>query len=193
MPSRLSVADQVTMPNTITYKTIKSDRKTIAIQIMPEGNVVVRCPRRMRSDDIKRFVESKSGWIEKHLAACNPIEPSKLSEKEISKLREEARHLVTQRVKYYAPIIGVPYGQIAIRTQRTRWGSCSSKGNLNFNCLLALVPPDVLDYIVVHELCHRKELNHSERFWTEVGKVLPDYKIRKKWLKDNGANLIARL
>ena len=193
MPSRLSVADQVTMPNTITYKTIKSDRKTIAIQIMPEGNVVVRCPRRMRSDDIKRFVESKSGWIEKHLAACNPIEPSKLSEKEISKLREKARHLVTQRVKYYAPIIGVPYGQIAIRTQRTRWGSCSSKGNLNFNCLLALVPPDVLDYIVVHELCHRKELNHSERFWTEVGKVLPDYKIRKKWLKDNGANLIARL
>lgn len=193
MPSRLSVADQVTMPNTITYKTIKIDRKTIAIQIMPEGNVVVRCPRRMRSDDIKRFVESKSGWIEKHLAACNPIEPSKLSEKEISKLREEARHLVTQRVKYYAPIIGVPYGQIAIRTQRTRWGSCSSKGNLNFNCLLALVPPDVLDYIVVHELCHRKELNHSERFWTEVGKVLPDYKIRKKWLKDNGANLIARL
>ena len=193
MPSRLSVADQVTMPNTITYKTIKSDRKTIAIQIMPEGNVVVRCPRRMRSDDIKRFVESKSGWIEKHLAARNPIEPSKLSEKEISKLREEARHLVTQRVKYYAPIIGVPYGQIAIRTQRTRWGSCSSKGNLNFNCLLALVPPDVLDYIVVHELCHRKELNHSERFWTEVGKVLPDYKIRKKWLKDNGANLIARL
>ena len=193
MPSRLSVADQVTMPNTITYKTIKSDRKTIAIQIMPEGNVVVRCPRRMRSDDIKRFVESKSGWIEKHLAACNPIEPSKLSEKEISKLREEARHLVTQRVKYYAPIIGVPYGQIAIRTQRIRWGSCSSKGNLNFNCLLALVPPDVLDYIVVHELCHRKELNHSERFWTEVGKVLPDYKIRKKWLKDNGANLIARL
>ena len=193
MPSRLSVADQVTMPNTITYKTIKSDRKTIAIQIMPEGNVVVRCPRRMRSDDIKRFVESKSGWIEKHLAACNPIEPSKLSEKEISKLREEARHLVTQRVKYYAPIIGVPYGQIAIRTQRTRWGSCSSKGNLNFNCLLALVPPDVLDYIVVHELCHRKELNHSERFWTEVGKVLPDYKIRKKWLKDNGSNLIARL
>lgn len=187
------MADQVTMPNTITYKTIKSDRKTIAIQIMPEGNVVVRCPRRMRSDDIKRFVESKSGWIEKHLAACNPIEPSKLSEKEISKLREEARHLVTQRVKYYAPIIGVPYGQIAIRTQRTRWGSCSSKGNLNFNCLLALVPPDVLDYIVVHELCHRKELNHSERFWTEVGKVLPDYKIRKKWLKDNGANLIARL
>ena len=70
---------------------------------------------------------------------------------------------------------------------------CSSKGNLNFNCLLALVPPDVLDYIVVHELCHRKELNHSERFWTEVGKVLPDYKIRKKWLKDNGAILIARL
>ena len=101
--------------------------------------------------------------------------------------------MVTERVQYYAPFIGVTYNQIAIRAQHTRWGSCSSKGNLNFNCLLALVPTEVLDYIVVHELCHLKELNHSDRFWDEVGKILPDYKTRKKWLKDNGSNLIARL
>jgi predicted metal-dependent hydrolase len=181
------------MDMNIPYRIIRSDRKTIAIQIMPDGNVVVRCPRRMRSDDIKRFVESKTRWIEKHLAACNPIEPSKLAEQEIKQLREKTRQLITRRVEYFAPIIGVTYGQIAIRTQRTRWGSCSSKGNLNFNCLLGLVPSAVLDYVVVHELCHRKELNHSDRFWNEVSRILPDYKTRKQWLKDNGPSLIARI
>ena len=80
-----------------------------------------------------------------------------------------------------------------MRAQRTRWGSCSSSGNLNFNCLLALVPPAVLDYVVVHELCHRLEMNHSPRFWQEVGRVMPDYEEHKKWLRENGAELIERL
>ena len=113
--------------------------------------------------------------------------------KEIEQLREQARKLITERVRCYAPIIGVTYGQIAIRTQHTRWGSCSSKGNLNFNCLLALVPPEVLDYVVVHELCHRKEMNHSVRFWREVERVLPNYKVSKKWLRENGKVLISRI
>lgn len=178
---------------TFSYQIIRSDRKTMAIQIMPDGSVVVRCPKRIRVDEVRKFVNSKSTWIEKHLTSRVPRNEEKLTDSELKELRERTRILVTERVRYFAPLVGVTYNQIAIRVQRTRWGSCSSKGNLNFNCLLALVPPDVLDYIVVHELCHRKELNHSERFWTEVGKVLPDYKIRKKWLKDNGANLIARL
>lgn len=181
------------MGMTIPYKLIRSDRQTIAIQIKPDGIVEVRCPKRMRLDDVKQFVESKSEWIEKHIARRSSMEVEKLTEQEIELLRAQTRQLVTERVQHYAPIIGVTYGQIAIRTQRTRWGSCSSKGNLNFNCLLALVPPDVLDYIVVHELCHRKELNHSERFWTEVSRILPDYKQQKKWLKDFGSSLIARL
>ncbi|MBR5834889.1 MAG: M48 family metallopeptidase [Bacteroidales bacterium] len=147
----------------------------------------------MRIEEIKRFVESKAGWIEKHLSNLTAQEQQKLTDQELRALREKARTLVTERVQFYAPLIGVTYNQIAIRAQHTRWGSCSSKGNLNFNCLLALVPPEVLDYVVVHELCHRKELNHSDRFWNEVGKILPDYKDRKKWLKDNGSNLIARI
>ena len=178
---------------TLSYQIIRSDRKTIGIQIMPDGSVTVRCPKRMRSDAIKRFVESKSDWIEKHLTNRFPRNEEKLTDSELKELRERTRILVTERARHFAPLVGVTYNQIAIRSQRTRWGSCSSKGNLNFNCLLALVPPEVLDYVVVHELCHRKELNHSDRFWTEVEKVLPDYKIRKKWLKDNGTNLIARL
>lgn len=175
------------------YKIIRSDRKTIAIQILPDGEVVVRCPRRMPADEISRFVESKASWIKKHLSQRIPTETEKLTPREIEVLREKARVLITERVQYFAPRIGVTYGSITIRTQRTRWGSCSSKGNLNFNCLLAMVPPEVLDYVVVHELCHRIEMNHSSRFWSQVESVLPDYKIRRKWLKDNGNKLIARL
>lgn len=175
------------------YSIVKSNRKSIAIQIHPDCKVLVRAPKRMRMEEIKRFVESKAEWIEKHLSNCTPQNQQKLTDQEIQALREKARALVTERVQYYAPLIGVTYNQIVIRAQHTRWGSCSNKGNLNFNCLLALVPPEVLDYVVVHELCHRKELNHSERFWNEVTKILPDYKVRKKWLKDNGSNLIARL
>ena len=178
---------------TVQYSIIRSDRKTIAIQIQPDGNVVVRAPKRMRMEEIKRFVESKAEWIEKHLLNLTTFNQEKLTDQEMKMLREKARAVVTEKVQYYAPLIGVTYNQIAIRAQHTRWGSCSSKGNLNFNCLLALVPMEVLDYVVVHELCHRKELNHSDRFWNEVAKILPDYKCRKKWLKENGSNLIARI
>ena len=176
----------------VPYQIIKSDRKTIAIQIKADGQVVVRCPKRMRIEEARRFVESKANWIEKHLAKRPAQDVAKYTPQEIGQLREQARKLVTDRVKYYAPIIGVTYNKIAIRTQHTRWGSCSSKGNLNFNCLLALVPPEVLDYVVVHELCHRKELNHSARFWSEVEKVLPNYNVHRKWLKEHGASLFAR-
>ena len=177
----------------VPYQIIKSDRKTIAIQIKPDGQVVVRCPKRMRIEEARRFAESKADWVEKHLAKRPPQDVVKYTPKGIEQLREQERELVTERVRYYAPIIGVTYGQIAIRTQHTRWGSCSSKGNLNFNCLLALVPAEVLDYVVVHELCHRKELNHSARFWAQVERVLPDHKAHRKWLRDNGNGLIARM
>ena len=176
----------------VPYQIIKSDRKTIAIQIKADGQVVVRCPKRMRVEEARRFVESKANWIEKHLAKRPAQDVAKYTPREIEQLREQTRKLITDRVKYYAPVIGVTYNKIAIRTQHTRWGSCSSKGNLNFNCLLALVPPEVLDYVVVHELCHRKELNHSARFWSEVEKILPNYHMHRKWLKEHGASLFAR-
>ena len=175
------------------YTISRSDRKTIAIQIKPDGTVIVRCPKRLTMTEVRRFVESKSAWIEKHLAKCSSQRQEKYTEPELKALREQARDLVTQSVQHYAPLVGVSYNQITIRTQHTRWGSCSSKGNLNFNCLLALVPREVLDYVVVHELCHRKEMNHSDRFWNEVARIIPDYKSRKQWLKDHGASLISRI
>lgn len=144
--------------------------------------------------DIRRFVESKSGWIEKHLekrtaAARLPV----FTDEQLQVLARQARQTIPERVAHFAPLVGVTYGRITIRSQHTLWGSCSSKGSLNFNCLLMLTPPEVLDYVVVHELCHRKEMNHSARFWAEVEHVLPDYEIRRKWLRENGTALISRL
>ena len=174
------------------YKIIPSARRTIAIHISPAGEILVRCPGRMKKADIDRFVVSKRRWIEAHLAKLPPPQP-KLTAEEIKNLAHQARADIPNRAAHFASMMGVTYGRITIRSQRTRWGSCSSQGNLNFNCLLMLTPPEIRDYVVVHELCHRKELNHSARFWAEVGKILPDYRARRQWLKDNGTALIGRL
>ena len=101
--------------------------------------------------------------------------------------------MLEARVAHFAPLAGVSWGKITIRTQRSRWGSCSAQGNLSFNALLLLTPPEVLDYVVVHELCHRKEMNHSPRFWAEVEKLVPDWKARRLWLRHSGGALMARL
>lgn len=115
------------------------------------------------------------------------------TEAEIKALAEKARIVIPQKVRHYAPLIGVDYGRITIRSQRTRWGSCSSKGNLNFNCLLMLFPDDVIDCVVVHELCHRKHMNHSAQFYAELEKAYPEYRRCQKWLKENGGAYIRRL
>ena len=174
------------------YQIIRSARKTISLQITPEGNLVVRCPKRMTNAEVERFVCSKRNWIESHLAKRPPV-AAPFTESEIRALALRAKEIIPERVAHLAPLVGVRCGNITIRSQRTRWGSCSSKGNLNFNCLLVLTPPEVIDYVVVHELCHLKEMNHSAAFWAHVERVIPDWAARRKWLKDNGNSLIGRL
>lgn len=178
---------------------IRSRRKSLAIEITPELQVVVRAPARMPVREINAFVQEKDDWIRAHLQRMaekkrlrEQYREQALSKEELQELATQAMKLIPQKVHYYAQIIGVTYGRITIRNQRTRWGSCSGKGNLNFNCLLLLMPEEVLDYVVVHELCHRKEMNHSARFWEEVEKILPDYRQRRKWLKDNGGRIMDR-
>ena len=118
---------------------------------------------------------------------------ARFSEEELAELKNRARRVFLSRCAYYAPVVGVRYERVSIRSQRSKWGSCSGKGNLNFNCLLLLAPMEVLDYVVVHELCHRLEMNHSPRFWAEVQRVLPDYASARRWLRQNGGALLAKL
>lgn len=175
----------------LNYHLVRTDRKTIAIQIKPDGEVIIRAPKRMPMATIEAFVQSKTHWIEKQLSALPAME--KMTAAQHRTLIAQAKRLLPQKVAHFAHRIGVEYGRISIRSQHTRWGSCSTKGNLNFNCLLMLAPPTVVDYVVVHELCHRKQMNHSAAFWAEVEAVLPDYRQSKKWLKENGPSLIGRL
>ena len=177
----------------VSYKVIRSNRKTIAIQIMPSGEVLVRAPKQMSKPEIHKFVESKNTWIQKHLSRINMEREESFSIEQIDELRRQTKLLVEERAAHYSAMLGLTYNQISVRAQHTRWGSCSSKGNLNFNCLLALVPGDVLDYVVVHELCHLKEMNHSNLFWQLVRQVLPDYAQSKHWLTENGRRLISRI
>lgn len=182
----------------IEYTIIRSSRRTMAIEIKPDGKRLVRIPRRVSDAEAKKFVESKAGWIKKTLTKIEETREyqpsvSKFSDAEIKILKKKAKKEIPILVDYYAPKIGVTYGRISIRAQRTLWGSCTAEGNLNFNCLLVLLPERVMRYVVVHELCHRKEMNHSKRFWAEVANVLPDYKALRKQLKDEGTSLLERL
>lgn len=176
---------------------VRSSRKTMSLQIKPDGSIVVRAPKRLPEREIYRFVQEKADWIEKHMAKVQQAneagELSPLSAAEIQTLAQQALQVIPPRVQYYAARMGVTYGRITVRNQTTRWGSCSSQGNLNFNCLLMLAPVEILDYVIVHELAHRKQMNHSAAFWAEVEAVFPDYRQRVKWLKTNGATLLARM
>lgn len=180
----------------IDYKVVRSNRKTMALQVHSDG-VIVRVPYHVSDAEIEAFVSSHRKWIMKHVDVMreqvkriSAVAP--LTYEDVQELAKKAMDVIPKRVRYYAPRIGVTYGNITIRNQRTRWGSCSSKGNLNFNCLLMLAPPEVVDSVVVHELCHRKEMNHSERFYAEVLRVFPDYWKWTRWLKENGRELMKR-
>lgn len=179
-------------------KITKSKRKTISLQIKPNGSIELKVPLQMSDTQIQDFLNQKSDWIEKHLQAVKErqqkmsrIKP--LTIEEIHELADKALEAIPKRVAYFAPLVGVTYGRITIRNQKSKWGSCSSKGNLNFNCLLMLMLPEFLDYVVVHELCHRKEMNHSPKFWAEVRKILPDYEKQKLWLKEHGDEIMMRM
>ena len=181
----------------IQFNIIYSPRKTLSLEIKPDG-FTIRAPKGIPRREINNFVKSKQSWIKKQLskiqARQEALEQSPVfTMDEIRGLADKALVVIPEKVKKYAPIVGVDYGKITIRNQRSRWGSCSSKGNLNFNCLLMLFSDEVIDYVVVHELCHRKYMNHSAAFYVEVERVFPEYRKCQKWLKDNGGLYLNRL
>ena len=178
------------MQNEPEYELIKSSRKTLAAEIK-QGRLIIRAPHQAADDDIRRFIQKNRQWIENHLAKSRSREAAaesipKLTPEELHNRAQQALKVIPARAAYYAPLIGVTYGRITIRNQTSRWGSCSSAGNLNYNWKLVRMPEKVMDYVVIHELAHRKEMNHSARFYQIVEQQMPDYRIWQKWLKEHG-------
>lgn len=166
------------------YNVIYSDRKTLSLSVKA-GRLIVRAPKGISDEKIKKAIFSHTDWIEKHIQsqldrAKNHPEPSK---SEIPALRERARAILSSKTKHYAEIMGLKYGRITITGAKTRFGACSSKGNISYSYRLIDYPEEAIDYVVVHELAHLVEMNHSKDFYKLVETFLPDYKERRKLLK----------
>lgn len=171
----------------IEYTLIRSSRRTLALEITRDLQVIVRAPLRCSRREIDRFVDSRRDWIADKLAlqrrradARAALEPT--PEQEVI-LRRRAAELIPQRVAYYAPLMGVTPTGIKITSARTRFGSCSGKNSLCFSWRLMLYPPAAVDYVVVHELAHIRHHNHSREFWNFVESVMPDYPARQSLLR----------
>ncbi|MBQ6353891.1 MAG: M48 family metallopeptidase [Lachnospiraceae bacterium] len=171
------------------YQLIRSKRKTIAIQVTRDGKVVVRAPLFSTDRQIAKFIEEHEDWVTEKLGEAendDRISSLDFTPAEIRVYKKRAQGIISRRVAHYAGIMDVDYNRITIRDQKSRWGSCSEGKNLNFSWRLILMPIEVMDYVVVHELAHLKQMNHSQAFWEEVEKILPNYKEQRKWLKENG-------
>lgn len=168
------------------YIVIKSKRKTLGLQVKENGQIVVRAPQRISKKQIDAFVQSHEEWIKRAQMKIAAVQENRVSitEQQRTEGIRKALEIFPKKTAYFAGRMGVTYGRITIREQKTRWGSCSSKGNLNFNWKLVLVPEELLDYVVVHELAHRMEMNHSPQFWAIVEREMPDYKERRMRLKE---------
>ncbi|MDY6323694.1 MAG: SprT family zinc-dependent metalloprotease [Catonella sp.] len=176
---------------------VKQHRKSISIKIRNSSLIEVHAPFGIEDKDIDAFVEKHGDWINAKLAemkeaesALNSIDVA--SKAEFDEKIELAKKIIPEKCAYYADMIGVDYGRITLKAQKTLFGSCSAAGNLNFNIALMFAPERVLDYVIIHELCHLKEMNHSVDFWHEVEKVMKDYKVERQWLNDNGAMIMRK-
>ena len=176
------------------YTIIRSNRKTAAVQVTEDGRVLVRCPNRTTDAEAKKILDAHKSWIEKQLRTVeNRPKLPPLTSAQIYDLANRMIPILERKLPHYAALLGVSYGNVTVRNQRTLWGSCSGKGNLNFNCLLMLAPETVADYVIIHELCHLVQHNHSKAFWGLVAQTMPDYAAYRQWLKTNGKSLIGRL
>ena len=166
------------------YEIIYSKRKTISICVRG-GSVVVKAPKRYPKKQIEKLVAKHEKWIVEHLAYEQKKEQLSLAltDERVKMLRKAAKEYFAEKTKEFSDLMGVKYGRITITGAKTRFGSCSSAGNIAFSYRLMLYPEAAREYVVVHELAHIVELNHSKRFYAIVEKYLPDYKERKKLLE----------
>jgi len=162
----------------IQYSLKESDRaKRMRLAVYCDASVVVTVPRGVEMSLIEKFLQEKRNWIDDKISYFTQFKNkpiTRYSEEDYKKYKDEAFALANERVTHFNQIYGFSYNDINIKNQKTRWGSCSAKGNLNFNYKIIFLPETVRDYVVVHELCHLKEFNHSRKFWNLVARTIPD-------------------
>jgi predicted metal-dependent hydrolase len=179
--NKMGITKKITLRNERIEYTVRKHRqaKRLKLAISCDGNCTVTLPWRMGFVSADDFIRKNAEWVLEKMKAMKKIGRNSLFARhdtvEYMKLKETAREMVASRLEKYAEIYGFQYNAVAIRNQKTRWGSCSSKGNLNFNYKILLLPQRHADYIIVHELCHLKEFNHGKRFWNLVAQTFPDY------------------
>lgn len=201
MSNLILLKNKINLSVPVEYDIVRSKRKTYSITLNENGTLLVRIPLRVPDADAERILREKQLWITEKIEILKERQSKKpantLTETQRISLEKRyiqaAREYIPQRAAYYRDsypsLIRGHYSRIRIGNQKTRWGSCSSKGTLSFNWRLMLAPPAILDYVIVHELCHLTYMNHSGDFWECVAAILPDYKEKRKWLKEHGNEL----
>ena len=166
------------------YKIAYSVRKSVSISVK-KCEVVVRAPIGMDAEYIAKLVKKHSAWIEKNLESQRKKEEllADLTPEDINRLKKNAKAYLTEKTEHFANIMGLKFGRITITSAKKRFGSCSSAGNISYSYRLMLYPEAAREYVVVHELAHLVEMNHSKKFYEIIARVLPDYKARKRLLK----------
>jgi predicted metal-dependent hydrolase len=177
------------------YKLVRSRRRTLALEIKKDGGLLVRSPLKFSTESVHRFIEQKKSWIERKQKEA--IEKNrlrllvpKLSDDLVEYHKKLAEQKISERLGHYASRLGISYRRYRISSARSRWGSCARSGRLSFSWRLAMAPAPVLDYVIIHELIHILEHNHSGRFWEKVKQICPEYKRCKQWLKENDHLLV---
>lgn len=170
------------------YELVRSKRKTLALYVRRDGRLEVRAPLRTSKSYIDDFVIKKRDWIESTRSKLQARQTAKqvirLTAKEESGYKKQAKACLQAKCAYFSQIMGLRPSEVKINGAKTRWGSCNRKGGINFTYRLLFVPEELVDYVVVHELAHLKEMNHSDRFWSVVEWTMPDYKTRRRLLRE---------
>ena len=177
----------------IEYTLKVSKRATrMRLAVYCDGSCVVTTPRVLPEAMIEKFLIKKSQWILDKIDSFKSVKTNTWkvnSNEDFLKHKEQALVLAEKRITHFNKTYGYTWNKISIKNQKTRWGSCSRKGNLNFNYKIVLLPQKMADYIIIHELCHLGQFNHSQKFWNLVSKTMPDYLDIRNDLKKNGLSL----
>lgn len=183
----MSKESLLVMDQTIPYTIRISDRaKRLRVAVYLDGDVVVTQPKYTTKTHLRKFIESKKYWIMSKLEQNNSVTNTDLKDTSLEHFANNKSHafnLVTVKAAHWATILGCEYGEIRIKQLKSRWGSCNSKGDLTFNYRIVFLIDQLQDYVVVHELCHIKQPNHSKKFWSLVQQTLPNYEQLRSTVK----------